>query len=141
MYQYLTLSTVGAVTLGSAGALLLCILLTALSSALFPRRFDYRGRHVCVTGGSSGIGLEAARAYLKLGANVSILARNTARLIEAKADLERSVANYGSASSGGTGVLHIHIHIHIHLLNLILLCHMSYVINTYKPLFFYAMCY
>jgi len=85
---------------------LLLVMATALASALFPRQFDYRGKHVCVTGGSSGIGLEAARIYLKLGANVSILARNAERLAEAKADLDRSVANNGSgrnSSSSGSG--------------------------------------
>lgn len=38
------------------------------------------GRHVVVTGGSSGIGLWIAIYCAKLGANVTILARNTALL-------------------------------------------------------------
>ncbi|RWX75765.1 SDR family NAD(P)-dependent oxidoreductase [Neorhizobium lilium] len=48
--------------------------------------------HVIVTGGSSGIGLEVARQYLRSGAKVSIIARNARRLDEARQDLERSVA-------------------------------------------------
>lgn len=38
------------------------------------------GRHVVVTGGSSGIGLWIATYCAELGANVTIIARNTALL-------------------------------------------------------------
>ena len=46
--------------------------------------------HVLVTGGSSGIGLETARAALARGARVSIVARDVERLTRARDDLERS---------------------------------------------------
>ena len=46
--------------------------------------------HVLVTGGSSGIGLETARAALARGARVSIVARDVERLTRARHDLERS---------------------------------------------------
>jgi 3-dehydrosphinganine reductase len=39
--------------------------------------------HVIITGGSSGIGLEIARAYLRSGEDVSIIARDPARLQDA----------------------------------------------------------
>jgi 3-dehydrosphinganine reductase len=37
-------------------------------------------KNVLVTGGSSGIGLDLAKAYVKLGANVILMARNQSRL-------------------------------------------------------------
>jgi short-subunit dehydrogenase len=48
--------------------------------------------HVIITGGSSGIGLEVARLYLRSGASVSLVARGIDRLEAARNDLERSVA-------------------------------------------------
>ena len=46
-------------------------------------RFDYNGKHVVITGGSSGIGLECAKLYAKEGANVTIVARDGQKLVEA----------------------------------------------------------
>ena len=46
-------------------------------------RFDYDGKHVIVTGGSSGIGLECAKLYAKNGANVTIVARDATKLAAA----------------------------------------------------------
>lgn len=43
--------------------------------------------HVIITGGSSGIGLEIARCYLKAGQHVSIISRDLTRLMAAKQDL------------------------------------------------------
>lgn len=40
-------------------------------------------KNVIVTGGSSGIGLDLAKAYVKLGANVMLIARNKSRLEDA----------------------------------------------------------
>jgi 3-dehydrosphinganine reductase len=45
------------------------------------------GAHVCITGGSSGIGLALAEQCLDRGATVSILARDPARLDAARAGL------------------------------------------------------
>jgi NADPH:quinone reductase-like Zn-dependent oxidoreductase len=42
--------------------------------------FDYNNKHVIVTGGSSGIGLECAKIYAKRGANVTIVARDQVKL-------------------------------------------------------------
>lgn len=59
-------------------------------NALFTPTFNYKGKHVLVTGGSSGIGLEVAREYLRLGASVTIVARDKSRLEAAKKDLDGS---------------------------------------------------
>ena len=45
--------------------------------------FEYKGKHVVVTGGSSGIGLELAKYYMALGARVTIVARDVDKLLEA----------------------------------------------------------
>ncbi|KAL6634975.1 hypothetical protein ACP70R_027646 [Stipagrostis hirtigluma subsp. patula] len=62
-------------------------LLAALAFLARPRgaRVPLRGRHVLITGGSSGIGLAMAAAAAREGARVSILARNAARLEAARA--------------------------------------------------------
>ncbi|XP_065176594.1 3-ketodihydrosphingosine reductase-like isoform X2 [Sycon ciliatum] len=48
---------------------------------------DYTGRHVMITGGSSGIGLALAKLFVRRGANVTIVARNKEKLIAAKSEL------------------------------------------------------
>ncbi|KXJ67985.1 3-ketodihydrosphingosine reductase [Aedes albopictus] len=50
-------------------------------------RTNIRGKHVVVTGGSSGIGLWAAIECVRLGANVTIVARNVKQLEKAKDQL------------------------------------------------------
>ncbi|TVU28145.1 hypothetical protein EJB05_19654 [Eragrostis curvula] len=61
-------------------------LLAALAFLARPRgaRVPLRGRHVLITGGSSGIGLAMATAAAREGARVSILARNARGLQEAR---------------------------------------------------------
>ncbi|PKU72520.1 3-dehydrosphinganine reductase TSC10A-like [Dendrobium catenatum] len=49
-----------------------------------PSRIPIKGRHVFITGGSSGIGLALARQVAAEGARVSILARSRKRLEEAR---------------------------------------------------------
>ncbi|KAG6432224.1 hypothetical protein SASPL_103798 [Salvia splendens] len=49
-----------------------------------PVRVPIKNRHVFITGGSSGIGLALARLCAQGGADVTILARNAARLEEAQ---------------------------------------------------------
>uniref|UniRef100_A0A7S3ME75 3-dehydrosphinganine reductase n=1 Tax=Spumella elongata TaxID=89044 RepID=A0A7S3ME75_9STRA len=67
-------------SLGVLGALV-------LGGLLYSRKFDCKGKHVLITGGSSGIGLEVAKEYLRLGARVSIMARDAKKLAEAKVEL------------------------------------------------------
>ena len=43
-----------------------------------------KGKTVLITGGASGIGLEAAQQFLAIGANVIITGRNQAKLDSAK---------------------------------------------------------
>jgi 3-dehydrosphinganine reductase len=51
---------------------------------------DLDAKNVVITGGSYGIGVEIARAFVCEGANVYIIARDRARLDASVADLERS---------------------------------------------------
>lgn len=52
----------------------------------------YRGKAVYITGGSSGIGLAAARLLVKAGAHVAIAARGKERLDQAVAELKALAA-------------------------------------------------
>ncbi|KZT12500.1 oxidoreductase [Laetiporus sulphureus 93-53] len=54
----------------------------------FRSKWDSRGRHCYITGGSSGLGLALAILLTKKGAHVSIVARNETRLKKALEDLE-----------------------------------------------------
>lgn len=55
-----------------------------------PVKIPIKGRHVFISGGSSGIGLALAHRAAQEGARVSILARNARRLEEAKESVESS---------------------------------------------------
>ncbi|CAD6241820.1 unnamed protein product [Miscanthus lutarioriparius] len=63
-------------------------------------RIPLKGRHVFITGGSSGIGLAMARAAAREGARVSILSRNLARLEEARAAIQRDSGRDDGVSVG-----------------------------------------
>ncbi|XP_020584134.1 3-dehydrosphinganine reductase TSC10A-like [Phalaenopsis equestris] len=60
------------------------LLFLAIITRPRPIRIPIKGRHVFITGGSSGIGLAIARLAAAEGARVSILARNRRRLDEAR---------------------------------------------------------
>lgn len=51
--------------------------------------FDLSGKVAIVTGASSGIGRDAAKAYAEYGADVALLARRLDRLEEVAADIEK----------------------------------------------------
>ena len=51
-------------------------------------RYDFRGRHVVITGGSRGLGLVLARQLVDRGARVSICSRDSDELARASSDLE-----------------------------------------------------
>jgi NAD(P)-dependent dehydrogenase (short-subunit alcohol dehydrogenase family) len=56
---------------------------------LFSRRpaHPFAGDHVLITGGSAGLGLALARAFVAGNANVTLVARNADRLASAAAEL------------------------------------------------------
>ena len=51
--------------------------------------FDLSGRVAAVSGASSGLGQQMARAFAKQGANLAIMARRVERLEEFKKELEK----------------------------------------------------
>eukprot|EP00308_Calcidiscus_leptoporus_P022478 CAMPEP_0119399696 /NCGR_PEP_ID=MMETSP1334-20130426/141492_1 /TAXON_ID=127549 /ORGANISM="Calcidiscus leptoporus, Strain RCC1130" /LENGTH=371 /DNA_ID=CAMNT_0007423593 /DNA_START=65 /DNA_END=1180 /DNA_ORIENTATION=+ len=63
----------------------------------FLRRRPLNGKHVLVTGGSSGIGKELARTLLHKSARVTLLARTESKLKEAADELRSSCAVAGVA--------------------------------------------
>ena len=64
-----------------------------------PRRFDWSGAHVLITGGSSGIGLAVAQEVAKRGASVTLVARTRTTLKAALAAV--SCALRGKEARGG----------------------------------------
>lgn len=70
------------------GPIAACALLShAVTKARAPG-FNVDGKHVLVTGGTSGIGLATAKKYAAAGAKVSIIARDPQRLADAKQEIE-----------------------------------------------------
>ncbi|KAJ8563576.1 hypothetical protein K7X08_032028 [Anisodus acutangulus] len=67
-------------------------LLAFLAFIVLPRpvKIPIKNRHVFITGGSSGIGLALAQQAASEGAQVSILARNTSKLEDAKESIKLS---------------------------------------------------
>jgi NAD(P)-dependent dehydrogenase (short-subunit alcohol dehydrogenase family) len=55
----------------------------------------YKNKHVYITGGSSGIGLEIARKLYSYGANLTIIARNSAKLEDARQEIEQLKVSSG----------------------------------------------
>ena len=52
-------------------------------------RYTFRNKAVLITGGSRGLGLEIARVFAREGAYVSLLARNSSTLEEARRELDQ----------------------------------------------------
>lgn len=72
--------------------------------------FQLTGKHVLVTGGSRGIGLACARAFLREGARVSIAGRTPAHLDTAAAQLlaeGHSVGGYSADLSDARAAVHM----------------------------------
>ena len=61
-----------------------------------PPRLRLLGSHVLITGGSSGIGLEVAKECARKGAFITLVARNSDRLNEAKSQVETCMQGGGS---------------------------------------------
>ncbi|XP_038070366.1 3-ketodihydrosphingosine reductase-like isoform X1 [Patiria miniata] len=70
---------------------LIVISLLWLSFSVKPKLMELKQAHVVITGGSSGIGKAVAAEVLKQGANVTILARNQARLQKAREELQQYI--------------------------------------------------
>ena len=51
--------------------------------------FDLKGKVAIVTGASSGLGVQFAKALAKYGANVAIVARRVEKLESVKAEVEK----------------------------------------------------
>ncbi|EGZ13273.1 hypothetical protein PHYSODRAFT_346972 [Phytophthora sojae] len=65
-----------------------CSVLLFLVTKVRAPGFRVDGKHVFITGGSSGIGLATAKKYARAGANVSIIARDAKKLDAAKQEIE-----------------------------------------------------
>lgn len=57
---------------------------------------NFNGKHICVTGASSGIGLVAARMLVERGARVSLIARRKDKLDEVSAELGDKAAGFAA---------------------------------------------
>ena len=57
---------------------------------------DFNGKHICVTGASSGIGLVAARMLASRGARLSLIARRKEMLDEVVAELGPDTAGFAA---------------------------------------------
>eukprot|EP00976_Prorocentrum_cordatum_P092160 1188816-Prorocentrum_minimum.AAC.2 len=71
---------------------------------LGPKAINLSGKHVLITGGSSGIGEACAVACVSQGAKVTILARNAQQLNEACQRILASSKNPGALLSGEKSV-------------------------------------
>ncbi|KAH7906598.1 hypothetical protein BJ138DRAFT_1162259 [Hygrophoropsis aurantiaca] len=69
-------------------ALLLLIVSLYTSSMFFKKKWNPRGLHIYITGGSQGLGLALAILLAKKGAHVSIVARTQSKLDQALIELE-----------------------------------------------------
>ncbi|KAK7114250.1 3-dehydrosphinganine reductase-like [Littorina saxatilis] len=69
------------------------LILFVLSELIAPKKISLNGAHVLVTGGSSGIGKCLAIEAARRGASVTLLARNQARLEEARAEVQKHLAD------------------------------------------------
>ena len=63
------------------------ILLTEIVHQIRAWRYSFAGKHVMITGGSSGLGLEMAKQIASESATVTIVARNRAQLEKAKDEI------------------------------------------------------
>ncbi|CAI5714903.1 unnamed protein product [Hyaloperonospora brassicae] len=80
-----------ATNLWLAGALLASVvsIVSFVVTKLRAPGFHVEGKHVFITGGSSGLGLALAKKYARQGAKVSIVARGLEALEQSKTDIER----------------------------------------------------
>ena len=73
--------------------LLVVVVVVVAASFVRPKRYDLRGKHVVITGGSQGIGKCVAAQVLRRGADVTLMARKEAVLVEAQAEVQKTMAS------------------------------------------------
>ncbi|XP_042859597.1 3-ketodihydrosphingosine reductase-like [Penaeus japonicus] len=71
-------------------------LLGAAVSIFTKKKRDLNGKHVLITGGSSGIGLGVAHDVARRGASVTLVARNVANLEKALEDVRSTASKAGA---------------------------------------------
>ena len=75
----------------------------SINSSPPPPEQDLLGQTVLLIGGSSGIGLEAARLARAQGADIILTARNPDRLYRAGLELGASIAAFDATDFGRSG--------------------------------------
>lgn len=90
-----------AIMLLALGLTVVLLLLSGwyLKRLLLKKKVSLTGKHVLITGGSKGIGLATAEYCIKLGASVTILARDQESLDAAKMQLLKLLPSSSSSSS------------------------------------------
>lgn len=74
------------------------ILLKPFKKLLLPND-TFKSANILITGGGSGLGKEMAKAYSKLGGNVTIVSRDIEKLKKAAAEIEKDSGNVVNVSS------------------------------------------
>ena len=68
--------------------LILATAITTCTMPLFSKKRDYKGRHIFISGGSTGIGLALAKEFMLLGASTTLVARTQSKLDKAVDELQ-----------------------------------------------------
>ena len=71
-----------------AATLILATAIITITMFWFSKKRDYKGRHVFISGGSTGIGLSLAQEFMLLGASVTVVARTQSKLDKAVEELQ-----------------------------------------------------
>jgi short-subunit dehydrogenase len=72
-----------------AGGVVLGAILLPILTRLVRGAVSYKGKHVLISGGSSGIGLALAKEFVKRGSHVTIVARTKSKLEDAVAEISK----------------------------------------------------
>lgn len=67
------------------------IALSSVMASLFRRKWNPRGKHIFITGGSQGLGLAVAELLASEGAHVTICSRTESKLREALEQVKVSI--------------------------------------------------
>lgn len=76
------------VVLSILGVDLVCALVVEIYHQIKSLRYSFSNKHVVITGGSSGLGLELAKRIALQKATVTIIARNMEQLLKAKIEID-----------------------------------------------------